>query len=76
MIIKANASDDSGIEKVEFYLDEVLIYTDEEAPYEYEIKKAGLLRPILPRKHTITVKAYDTEGKTDDASLEVRTRFF
>ena len=76
MIIKANASDDSGIEKVEFYLDGDLKYTDEEAPYEYEIKKAGLLRPILPRKHTITVKAYDTEGKTDDASLEVRTRFF
>ena len=76
MIIKANASDDSGIEKVEFYLDEELIYTDEEAPYEYEIKKAKNRRLFRRMKHTIKIIAYDTEGKTDDASIEVTTRFF
>ena len=75
MIINANASDDSGIEKVEFYFDEELKYTDEEAPYEYEIKKDGIRRRVI-RKHTIKVIAYDIEGKTDDASIEVITLLF
>ena len=75
IIINANASDESGIEKVEFYFDEELKYTDEEAPYEYEIRKADVFRRFI-RRHTIKIIAYDTEGKTDDASIKVITLFF
>lgn len=74
--IKANASDESGIEKVEFSFDGDLEFTDEEAPYEFSIKKGGLFRRILPRKHTITVKAYDNEGKTATTSMDIITLFF
>ncbi|MCK5635776.1 MAG: hypothetical protein KAH91_00025 [Thermoplasmatales archaeon] len=65
----ANAEDDSGIEKVEFYIDGKLKDTDEEAPYEYSFRKVKLLKRFV-RIHTIEVIAYDDEGKTDTASIK------
>ena len=73
--IFANAEDDSRIEKVEFYIDGILKKTDTEEPYEYSFRKIKLLKRIFLRFHTITVKAYDDEGKTRTTSLNVITFF-
>jgi len=64
--------DDSGIEKVEFYIDGNKIFTDEEAPYEYTLKRVKLFRRFV-RKHTIMVKAYDDTGKIATDSIDVIT---
>jgi hypothetical protein len=54
LTIEANASDnESGIDRVEFFVDGVLKGTDTSAPYSYD------WREIISGKHTITVKAYD-----------------
>ncbi len=77
IIINVDVEDDSGVEKVEFYLDDNLLFTDEEEPYEYTINKAKSFRKIF-RKHTIKVIAYDNseEEKTNSAEMDVFTIFF
>jgi hypothetical protein len=71
--IVAEAEDDSGIEKVEFYIDGNLVGEDTEEPYEYNFRKIKLLKRFV-RKHTINVIAYDNEGKTATSdSIEVIT---
>jgi len=68
MTIIAQAEDaDSGIEKVEFYLNDndVPVETDESEPYEWTWKRLAF------GKNTITVTAYDTEGKASSASMGV-----
>jgi len=72
--ISAEATDDGSIAKVEFYIDDELINSDEEAPYEFTLKKVGLFRSILYRKHILTVTAYDDKGKTSSIDLEFRAR--
>ena len=67
MTIIAQAEDaDSGIEKVEFYINDELVKTIESEPYEWTWKKFSI------GKKTITVTAYDTEGKMSSTSMEVR----
>ncbi len=68
--IVAEAYDDSGIEKVEFYIDDNLVSEDNEAPYEYSFRKVKLLKRFI-RKHTLSVIAYDDEGKTATNSIEI-----
>jgi len=72
--IVAEAFDDSGIEKVEFYIDDNLVGEDNEEPYEYTFRKVKLLKRVI-RNHTISVIAYDDEGKIGTNSLEVRCYF-
>jgi hypothetical protein len=72
--IVVNANDDSNVEKVEFYIDDELISTIQQAPYEYQLKRLGLLKSILFRKHTIKVIAYDDTGKTSSDEFEVLVR--
>lgn len=72
--IVAEASDDSGIEKVEFYIDGELKQTDDQEPYEYSFRKVKLFKRFL-RKHTLSVIAYDTEGKTGTNSIDLRCFF-
>lgn len=72
--IVVNADDDSKVDKVEFYVDGELVFTDEEAPYEYQLKKIGTFKSIFFRKHIISVIAYDDSGKTSTDELEVRAR--
>jgi len=74
--IKVDVEDETGIEKVVFYLDNETIFTDEEVPYEFSIDKAGQFKRILPRKHTIKVTAWDKEGKYNSADMDVFTIFF
>ena len=70
--IKAVAEDDSGIKKVEFYIDDELMSEDTEAPYEYTVKKIGSFRHLI-RKHTIKVVAYDDTDKSTSSELDVFT---
>ena len=65
--VKVNASDKSGIEKVEFYLDRNLKYTDTSYPYSYTFKERS-----FGKLHTIKVKAYDTKGNSASKEIEVR----
>jgi len=69
--IEANASDnESGIDRVEFFIDGVLKSTDTSKPYSYNwiTLRCG--------KHTITVKAYDNAGNNATSELPVfRWRF-
>lgn len=72
--IVVSANDDSKVEKIEFYIDGDLVSTDNEAPYEYTLKRLGLFKSIFFRKHTIRVIAYDDTGKTSTDELEIRAR--
>jgi hypothetical protein len=66
----ANASDDKKIEKVEFYINDVLVLTDSESPYEYKLTKVKSFKRFF-NKFTIKVKAYDTNNKTGESSLDI-----
>ena len=61
----AYASDDSKIEKVEFYIDGTLMKTVTDEPYEW------FWHQFVIGKKTITVKAFDDEGKTASATIDV-----
>ncbi len=73
--IKVNVTDEEGIDRVEFFLDNESIFIDEEEPYEYTIDKIGSFRTLLPRKHNIKVVAWDKEGKENSANIDVFTIF-
>lgn len=72
--IVADVEDDSGIEKVEFYINGELKNIDESAPYEYSFRKVKLLKRLI-RRHTITVKAYDDTGKSSEVDINVLAIF-
>ena len=64
--ILANASDnESGIERVEFYIDGNLRKTDESPPYNY------LWNDNLTKEHKIEVKAYDYAGNSAIKEIDV-----
>ena len=66
-----NATDNlSGINRVEFYIDDVLQYTDYTAPYEWLWADRGFFFP-----YTVTVIAYDNAGNTNFDQLDVRKYF-
>lgn len=67
LTITAVASDDSAISKVEFFIDDEPVATFTAEPYEYLWKSPS----ILFRKHTISVVAYDDQGKSSVASMNV-----
>ena len=63
--IVASAYDDSQIEKVEFYINNKLMATITQDPYQWTWHKFSL------GKKTITIKAYDDSGKQSTASMDV-----
>ena len=70
--IRVYAEDDSAIAKVEFYLNDELVFNDTEAPYQWTTDQRFLRKPMfIPRRYTITVKAIDDTGKTSTDSKEV-----
>jgi hypothetical protein len=73
--IKVDVEDETGIERVDFYLDDNLLFSDDEEPYEYSIDKSGSFRKVF-RKHKIKVTAIDKEEKENSAEIEVFTLFF
>ena len=70
--IKATAEDDKEVVKVEFYIDDKLVYEDNEAPYEYSFKKIDMFKHLF-RKHTIKIVAYDEEGRTSSTYFDAFT---
>ena len=63
--IKVDASDDKGINRVEFYIADNKVYTDSSAPYEYEFY------PNQEGERSLYVIAYDT----DNASTQSRSQW-
>ena len=72
IIFKANVEAEAGVEKVEFYIDGKLIYTDSEAPYEYEIRKIKQL-PRFYKNHTFKVIIYDNNNRTASDAVDLIT---
>lgn len=65
--LKANATDDTGIAKVEFYAQGKLLATDTTAPYEYNWDVSGQANGIV----TVSAKAYDKAGNSSTDSIAV-----
>jgi hypothetical protein len=65
--ITANATDDNGVTKVEFYDNGSLINTDTTSPYSYSYDISA-----LSGAHSLTAKAYDTASQvTTSAAVNV-----
>jgi Bacterial Ig domain/Right handed beta helix region/Fibronectin type III domain len=62
-----NASDDIGVDRVEFSLDDSLKLTDSSAPYNYSFDS----KTLSNGSHTITATAYDAAGNTETATITV-----
>ena len=57
---------DAPIEKVEFYYDDKLVFTDTDMPYQCRLNKLSL------RKHNVKVKLYDDKGRTAEDQIIFR----
>lgn len=58
------------LEKIEFYVDDALKYSDDEAPYEW------LWRQMSLGKHTLKIVPYDTEGAYGGTDTLILWKFF
>jgi len=63
--IVANATDDSAITKVEFYVNGKLMKTLDQPPYRWTWHQFAV------GKRNIMIKAYDDKGKSSSASMDV-----
>ncbi len=70
--ISAYAKDDSGIAKVEFYLNGKLVANMTSPPYNWTPSVKFFKNPLIPHKYTIMAKAYDDTNKTATASIIVK----
>jgi thiol-disulfide isomerase/thioredoxin len=69
IIITVDATDDSAVAKVEFYIDGTRMATDTTAPYEYTFIKDSLFRSFFAKEHTLMVTVYDDTGKTTSSNI-------
>ncbi|MEX0617055.1 MAG: Ig-like domain-containing protein [Candidatus Woykebacteria bacterium] len=67
--VTANASDDVGVSKVEFYVDGDLVVTDTSAPYGFGLDT----KTFSNGSHTLLAKVYDTVSKTATDSVTFKT---
>lgn len=72
----AEAEDDEITEKVEFYLGDTLLSTDDEAPYtiNWENSWTAGVADVPPGEYSLTARAYDITGNTatsDPVSVEL-----
>ena len=63
VVLWVDVSDDLGMEKVEFYLDERLLATFIQPPY-------GISWECAPGEHRLRVRAVDQAGNTSEASVQ------
>ena len=61
--VTANVTDDIGISKVEFYIDNELKHIDYDEPYNF-------LLPENHLRHSLSVIAYDSTGKQTSSEIE------
>lgn len=62
--VTANANDDFGVTKVEFYVDKVLRATDTSSPYEFSWNTLDPDHPAYDGPHTLQSRAYDAHGQS------------
>ena len=65
--VSATATDNVGVTKVEFYLDNTLRATDTASPYSWSWSTSSVANGF----HTIMAKAYDAVGKTATNSVTI-----
>ncbi len=70
--IDTYAKDDSGITKVEFYVNDDLVENLTSPPYNWTIPSKFIKKPVIPSTYTIMVRAYDDTGKTATTSIDVK----
>jgi len=68
--IKTSASDDKGIQKVEFYIDGAIKKAVSASPYEYTWDSTT----VSDGTHKILAKAYDTSGNTASTEVTVNVK--
>ncbi len=66
--VRAQASDDKGVQRVEFYLDGKMETTDRQAPFEWRWDTAA----FPSGKHAVSARAHDTIGLTAEDSITVK----
>ncbi|MBA3747908.1 MAG: Ig-like domain-containing protein, partial [Solirubrobacterales bacterium] len=69
--LTATATDDKAVSKVEFYVAGKLVFTDTASPYSVYWDSRN---QIGSGSHTATAKAYDAQGLTATASVQVRKK--
>jgi hypothetical protein len=62
VVISADASDDTDVEKVEFYVDGDLVFTDYSPPYVFDLDTT----PYANGNYTVTARAHDLSGRVVD----------
>lgn len=63
----ANASDDNGVSKVEFYIDSTLVAEDTSSPYSITLNTASYGNGA----HTLKARATDTASQTAESAISV-----
>ncbi|SVD13303.1 uncharacterized protein METZ01_LOCUS366157, partial [marine metagenome] len=69
-MVRANATDDTGIESITFLINGIEVFTDTESPYEYEWDVCVSGTGTTP---TITVKATDSADNTGQSEVYTYT---
>ena len=67
LALAANASDDLGVERIEFRIDGKAVATDSKRPYAVSVNT----RNLADGAHTVTATAYDAEGLKASDSVSV-----
>lgn len=65
--VSANATDEVGVAKVEFYVDSTLVNTTSSAPYTFQWNTTT----VANGQHLLTAKAYDAAGNFSNSSYYV-----
>jgi hypothetical protein len=68
--VEASATDDTGVVKVEFKVDNGQAVTDTSAPYTYSWNSAS----VNDGTHTISATAFDAAGNSTPASIQVTVK--
>jgi len=66
-MVHADASDNSGVERVEFYLDGELVFTDYSPPYEFVLDSGKYDNG----EHELLGKAFDLAGKSSSDGMAI-----
>jgi beta-glucanase (GH16 family) len=70
VLIQANASDNRGVTRVEFYVNGALKCTDTASPYTCSWRVPGAKNVI----YAITAKAYDAAGNVSTSTVSIRSQ--
>ena len=67
--VRADAADNAGVTRVEFFVDDRLLGADHSAPYEFAIDT----RFDTNIWHRVTAREFDAAGNSGEASINLRT---